>query len=137
MLQEQLRRHMDGEAAAPAVPAALALHAEPGVERIDQERGDSDYWHISLRFGRGVLQNGMDPIAFLRYLSKLGRIVGIATMPDALPPADEMDAELCYLGFEIAFDSRPTARRLPACSSSCRTTAKSASSRRTARCPST
>ncbi|SHN43206.1 two-component system, chemotaxis family, sensor kinase CheA [Duganella sacchari] len=105
MLKEQLHRHMDGEAAAPAVPAALAVHAEPGVERIDQERGDSDYWHISLRFGRGVLQNGMDPIAFLRYLGKLGRVVGIATLPDALPPADEMDAELCYLGFEIAFDS--------------------------------
>jgi two-component system chemotaxis sensor kinase CheA len=52
-----------------------------------------------------VLQNGMDPIAFLRYLAKLGRVVGIATVPDALPAADEMDAELCYLGFEIAFDS--------------------------------
>jgi two-component system chemotaxis sensor kinase CheA len=103
MLQQQLRRHMDGEAA--AAPAHLAVHAEPSVERIDKERGDSDYWHISLRFGRGVLQNGMDPIAFLRYLGKLGRVVGIATLPDALPPADEMDAELCYLGFEIAFDS--------------------------------
>jgi len=107
MLQQQLRRHMAGEApeAAAAAGAALAVHAEPGVERIDGERGDSDYWHISLRFGRGVLQNGMDPIAFLRYLRKLGRIVGIATLADALPPADEMDAELCYLGFEIAFDS--------------------------------
>ncbi|MRW87429.1 chemotaxis protein CheA [Pseudoduganella sp. FT26W] len=104
MLQQQLRRHMDGEAA-PAIASGLAVHAEPGVERIDQQHGDSDYWHISLRFGRGVLQNGMDPIAFLRYLGKLGRIVGIATIPDALPPADEMDAELCYLGFEIAFDS--------------------------------
>ncbi|MYM21366.1 chemotaxis protein CheA [Duganella sp. FT135W] len=102
MLQQQLRRHMDGEAAPAAVPV---LHVEPSVERIDNERGDSDYWHISLRFGRIVLQNGMDPIAFLRYLSKLGRVVGIATIPDALPPADEMDAELCYLGFEIAFDS--------------------------------
>ncbi|SDH59327.1 MULTISPECIES: chemotaxis protein CheA [unclassified Duganella] len=103
MLQQQLRRHMDGEA--PAAPAHLAVHAEPSVERIDTQRGDSDYWHISLRFGRGVLQNGMDPIAFLRYLGKLGRVVGIATLPDALPAADEMDAELCYLGFEIAFDS--------------------------------
>lgn len=102
MLQQQLRRHMDGEAAPSAVPV---VHAEPGVERIDAERGDRDYWHISLRFGRGVLQNGMDPIAFLRYLGKLGRVVGIATLPDALPAADEMDAELCYLGFEIAFDS--------------------------------
>jgi two-component system chemotaxis sensor kinase CheA len=103
MLKQQLQRHMDGDAApSQAVPV---LHAEPSVERIDNERGDSDYWHISLRFGRIVLQNGMDPIAFLRYLAKLGRIVGIATLPDALPPAEEMDAELCYLGFEIAFDS--------------------------------
>jgi len=103
MLLQQLRRHME----CPAEPAAapLAVHAEPGVQRIDKERGDSDYWHISLRFGRGVLQNGMDPIAFLRYLGKLGKVVGIATVPDALPAAEEMDAELCYLGFEIAFDS--------------------------------
>ncbi|MYM74659.1 chemotaxis protein CheA [Duganella sp. FT134W] len=107
MLQQQLRRHMDGEAMASsaAVAAHLTVSAEPSVERIDSERGDSDYWHISLRFGRVVLQNGMDPIAFLRYLGKLGRIVGIATIPDALPAADDMDAELCYLGFEIAFDS--------------------------------
>jgi two-component system chemotaxis sensor kinase CheA len=104
MLLQQLRRHMGGPGHEPAA-APLAVHAGPGVERIDQERGDSDYWHISLRFGRGVLQNGMDPIAFLRYLAKLGRVVGIATVPDALPAADEMDAELCYLGFEIAFDS--------------------------------
>jgi len=106
MLLQQLRRHME----CPAEPAAsatasLAVHAEPGVQRIDKEMGDSDYWHISLRFGRGVLQNGMDPIAFLRYLGKLGKVVGIATVPDALPAAEEMDAELCYLGFEIAFDS--------------------------------
>jgi len=108
MLQQQLRRHMDGEAAAAPAPAHLVASPEPSVERIDPQRlGEisSDYWHISLRFGRVVLQNGMDPIAFLRYLGKLGRIVGIATLPDALPPADEMDAELCYLGFEIAFDS--------------------------------
>lgn len=104
MLLAQLRRHMDG-GEPESSEAALVLPPEPGVERIDQEPGHSDYWHISLRFGREVLQNGMDPIAFLRYLTKLGRIVGIATVPDAMPQADEMDAELCYLGFEIAFDS--------------------------------
>ncbi|WP_432381108.1 chemotaxis protein CheA [Duganella sp. P38] len=98
MLQEQLRRHMGGGA-----PPAVAPSAPAGA--AGQPRGDSDYWHISLRFGREVLQNGMDPIAFLRYLGKLGRIAAIVTLPDALPPADEMDAELCYLGFEISFDS--------------------------------
>jgi two-component system chemotaxis sensor kinase CheA len=117
MLLHQLRGYMSGghgagaDAKAPAHgPAAapgqsLTVRQEPGVERIDKLAGDSDYWHISLRFGRGVLQNGMDPIAFLRYLAKLGKVVGIATVPDALPPAEEMDGELCYLGFEIAFDS--------------------------------
>jgi two-component system chemotaxis sensor kinase CheA len=111
MLLQQLRRHMDhdgGEAAGAAEAASVVVAAgaaEPSVERIEEERGDSDYWHISLRFGRGVLQNGMDPIAFLRYLARLGRIVAIAVLPDAIPPAEEMDAELCYLGFEIAFDS--------------------------------
>lgn len=111
MLLHQLRRHMSGghaeadQAHAPPSAQSLTVQSEPGVERIDKVAGDSDYWHISLRFGRGVLQNGMDPIAFLRYLAKLGKIVGIATVPDALPAAGEMDAELCYLGFEIAFDS--------------------------------
>ena len=112
MLLHQLRRHMSGgqgeaePGRAPASTQSLTVQSEPGVERIDKVAGDSDYWHISLRFGRGVLQNGMDPIAFLRYLAKLGKIVGIATVPDALPAAEEMDAELCYLGFEIAFDSQ-------------------------------
>jgi len=108
MLLAQLRRHMACACEEPA-EGALAIPAEPGVERIGdgggEERGDNDFWHISLRFGRGVLQNGMDPIAFLRYLAKLGTIKAIATLPDALPLAEDMDAELCYLGFEIAFDS--------------------------------
>ncbi|MGZ5859056.1 MAG: chemotaxis protein CheA, partial [Burkholderiaceae bacterium] len=32
-------------------------------------------------------------------------IVGIVTVPDGLPQADEMDPELCYLGYEVAFKS--------------------------------
>jgi two-component system chemotaxis sensor kinase CheA len=75
------------------------------VERIDNPTGGRDHWHISLRFGRDVLRNGMDPLSFLRYLGKLGTIIGIATLPDAIPGANEMDPESCYLGFEIAFES--------------------------------
>ena len=105
----QLRRRMGAgdEPAQSLAEQSLTVRPEPDVERMGQEasNGDSDYWHISLRFGAGVLQNGMDPIAFLRYLARLGRIAGMATVADALPAADEMDAELCYLGFEIAFES--------------------------------
>ncbi|HJV00110.1 MAG TPA: chemotaxis protein CheA [Burkholderiaceae bacterium] len=110
-LVAQLKRHMDGAAHGDGAPPAEAAAAplatvEPAVERIGAATDARDHWHISLRFGREVLRNGMDPIAFLRYLARLGTIVGIATVPDALPAnPDQMDAELCYLGFEIAFDT--------------------------------
>ncbi|MBA5608324.1 chemotaxis protein CheA [Duganella sp. FT3S] len=111
-LVAQLKRHMDaashGDGTPPPAEAQAAPLAtvEPAVERIGAATDARDHWHISLRFGREVLRNGMDPIAFLRYLARLGTIVGIATVPDALPAnPDQMDAELCYLGFEIAFDT--------------------------------
>ncbi len=66
---------------------------------------ETDCWHISLRFGPDVLRNGMDPLSFLRFLTTLGRIEEIKTLVDAMPDADQMDPESCYLGFEISFAS--------------------------------
>ena len=81
---------------------------ESDVQRQDADAAVNDCWHISVRFGRNVLKNGMDPLAFLRYLLNLGEIAHMATLTDALPLADEMDPELCYLGFEISFRSHAT-----------------------------
>jgi two-component system, chemotaxis family, sensor kinase CheA len=75
------------------------------VERISDPTTNGDSWHISLRFGFDVLKNGMDPFSFLRYLGTIGTIVDIITIHAAIPAAEEMDPELCYLGFEIAFKS--------------------------------
>lgn len=83
-------------------PALPAQRTPP----VTQERGQSvagDTWHISLRFGREVLRNGMDPLSFLRYLSGLGVITSVITLDDAFPAAEEFDPEACYLGFEIDF----------------------------------
>ena len=74
-------------------------------EVADSEVPSRDLWHLSLRFGPNVLRDGMDPLAFLRYLERIGRIAGIAIMSDAMPDAEAMDPETCYLGFEIAFAS--------------------------------
>jgi two-component system chemotaxis sensor kinase CheA len=65
----------------------------------------SDQWHISLRFGSEVLRNGMDPLSFLRYLNTLGQITSITTLAEGMQGADEMDAECCYLGFEIDYET--------------------------------
>lgn len=71
-------------------------------------------WHLSLRFGPDSLRNGMDPLAFIRYLRGLGEIVGLVTLTDALPPLDAMDAETSYLGFEINFKSEASKEEIAA-----------------------
>ena len=100
------------EAGAPLVAAlqgylggsgapAAAHHASAAAAGADA----AGHWDISLRFGRDVLRNGMDPLSFIRYLGQMGTITDIVTRADALPDADAFDPESCYLGFEIGFAS--------------------------------
>ncbi|TDV62501.1 chemotaxis protein CheA [Pseudomonas sp. LP_7_YM] len=88
--QAQLRQRLDSyrqtQASVPLVPEAASAHAT---------------WHISVRFGTDMLRNGMDPLSFLRYLATLGELLGVVTCYENLPAAAQMDAESCYLGFEI------------------------------------
>ncbi|MFZ4478429.1 MAG: chemotaxis protein CheW [Rhodoferax sp.] len=105
----QLRAYLD---VPPKDTAQATLTTTAGrpetddVKRIDANSVNADHWHISVRFGADVLRNGMDPLSFIRYLETMGRILGIVTLSDALPAADAMDPETCYLGFEIAFQTR-------------------------------
>ncbi|WP_204126560.1 chemotaxis protein CheA [Pseudomonas ogarae] len=82
--------------------SAAPIEHESAIER-GNGAGNADHWHISLRFSLDLLRNGMDPLAFIRYLATLGRICHIVTLSDALPHAAQMDPESCYLGFEIGF----------------------------------
>lgn len=92
-------------------PAATsgALVSEPEVDatrRIAGNGSGSDYWHISLQYGPEVLRLGMDPLSFLRYLNTMGQIVDILTLHHKLPDAANMDPEVCYLAFELEFDTK-------------------------------
>jgi two-component system chemotaxis sensor kinase CheA len=73
---------------------------------------DSDNWHLSLRFDKDVLQNGMDPLSFIRYLRKLGTIVHVTTLFDMLPEYTDFNPELSYLGFEIDLSSEASKETL-------------------------
>lgn len=93
---------------APAATITKAATPPPVAVTVAVPQGavaETDNWHISLRFGPDVLRNGMDPLAFMRYLQTIGQIVAISTLTEALPALAEMDAESCYLGFEISFKS--------------------------------
>jgi two-component system chemotaxis sensor kinase CheA len=82
--------------------------AKPVIKAEDKFDGPSsttDAWHISIRFGQDVFRSGMDPASFISYLAKMGEVVSITTLFDAMPHSDEMDPESCYLGFEIDLKS--------------------------------
>jgi two-component system chemotaxis sensor kinase CheA len=74
---------------------AVPTRPQPGVAV------QSDAWHISIRFAEDLLRNGYDPLSFVRYLGRLGELVHVTTVSDAMPTGAAMDPETCYLGFEI------------------------------------
>lgn len=96
-LMGSLRRMLGSDA-----PATLAVspHSKKPAEEPPRR-----HWHLSLRFGPNVLKNGMDPVAFILYLRKLGNILYLHALTDAIPPAAAMDPEVCYLGFEIGLNT--------------------------------
>lgn len=97
---QQLRGQ--GEAASPTVDAAdspkQTTVVEPGTGVLSAERP----WHLTLRFGADALRNGLDPLAFIRYLRNLGELASVHTWTEPVPDLSTLDAEACHLGFDIA-----------------------------------
>ena len=106
-LIDKLKGHAgQGTSSTPDNTAISLSEPPPFVREGEAVNGvESDNWHISLRFGPDVLRNGMDPVSFIRYLTTFGRIASIVTLTEAIPAADQMDAEDCYLGFEINYQT--------------------------------
>jgi two-component system, chemotaxis family, sensor kinase CheA len=106
-LLARLEPLLSPRAAAIAASMRPRASASPGASQAAPPAPShaSEEWNIHLGFGREVLRNGMDPLAFLRYLARLGEIRRLYMLADALPPAREVDPECCYLGFDITFRS--------------------------------
>jgi two-component system, chemotaxis family, sensor kinase CheA len=103
----EVSRTLGAELRAAAQAAGNGL-AEPLPDLATDSSADasqSGAWQLSLRFGPDALRNGLDPIAFLRYLESMGRIAGIELMQDAIPPLAVLDPETCHIGVELRFDS--------------------------------
>ena len=97
---------LTGYMAPSAAPSSAMIESEVEIHSSGGGVMITDAWHISVRFGPNVLRGGMDPLSFIRYLASLGEILGLETIPDAMPPAADMDPESCYLGFEIRLQTR-------------------------------
>lgn len=97
------------------LPAKVEPTSSARVIREDDgndPRVQNDHWHISVRFKPEVLQYGMDPLSFLRYLGRLGQIVDVVTLFDDKATLNSLQPELCYLGLEIAFHGDVTKSEL-------------------------
>ena len=100
-LMDELCVYLGHEAPSTSASSDTAATASEEAAEASPDQVESDTWHISLRFGPDVLRNGMDPLSFFRYLETVGDIINLTTLDDAMPTAEDMDAESCYLGFEI------------------------------------
>lgn len=89
---------------APWLSEDLKIKAKPSVATAPAPAtGEKDAWHISVRLGRDLLRNGMDPLSIIRFLATQGSIKHISTIADNLPELDQFDPEELYLGFEISY----------------------------------
>jgi two-component system chemotaxis sensor kinase CheA len=104
-LQRYLGPKTGGSSAKTQPPQKKSSEEKVSIDK-DEPVAATEFWHISLRFGREVLRNGMDPLSFFRYLTRMGDIVDLTTLVDGIPAADDMDPESCYLGFEVSFRSQ-------------------------------
>ena len=102
----RLRVWTEGDAAkAGSSQVTVPVDAVEKIASANAEHKGSDHWHLSLRFAPGVFADGMDPLGFIHYLSHCGEIHHVETLTDRLPELDQSDAEVCYLGFEVALKS--------------------------------
>ncbi|MEJ0039911.1 MAG: chemotaxis protein CheA [Gammaproteobacteria bacterium] len=93
-----------GSTAAPGSSAAAAAPAE----------ASAGGWKISLGFSQDVLLTGMDPLAFIRYLTTFGTIAKLVVLDADLPALSRLDAHKCYLGFEIELVTQEDRARVEA-----------------------
>ncbi|MCV2354734.1 chemotaxis protein CheA [Paucibacter sp. B2R-40] len=100
-LASRLRALLGAPDPAPAAPVVETPVAAPPAL-------SPQFWHLSLRFFPDALRNGLDPLSFLRYLATLGEVKAITCLTANVPALEALDAEACYLGFELRFDSRAT-----------------------------
>jgi two-component system chemotaxis sensor kinase CheA len=62
-------------------------------------------WLVRVEFGPTVLTDGFDPVAFFRYLERLGAVSQRATDLSRLPVGDAFDPECCYLTVSAHLDT--------------------------------
>lgn len=103
-LAQRLLSHVSVEPAPAAAPTRAAPPLASGPEQ------GSHHFSVHAGFGPEVLKDGMDPLAFVRFLESRGAISGMSADFSTLPTGERFDAERCYLTLDFDVDT-PSERR--------------------------
>ncbi len=68
---------------------------------VNENTVKNDNWYISIRMGEDTFREGFNPDVMFKQLSELGEIIKSQLVTDVLPSLNEVDAESCYLGWEV------------------------------------
>jgi len=91
----------DLQAGAPAGLAVVIAGPEQPEPLAQAQPGATRRWHLSVQFGVDTFRNGMDPLAILNYLRRLGDIPALVCDTSGVPALEPLDPESCHLGFEF------------------------------------
>ena len=84
------------------------LHVSPiqtsKQESLQELHTSSNLWHISLKLKDSFFDTGMDLLAIIAFLKKLGTINSIEPYFDNLPFLDEINPYIPYMNFDINFE---------------------------------
>lgn len=92
-LQALLGAGVAGASPAPDAAATGKMGTEPSGD-------DKRDWHVRFRLPPDALSNGTNPLILLDELRELGAR-NLAVDHSQVPPLDELDAALCYLGWTL------------------------------------
>jgi two-component system chemotaxis sensor kinase CheA len=95
----------------PAAEAPIAIDSATPAPSAVPTRGAAHEWRIRFRPGPGILANGTNPLLLLRELRGLGQL-RIDLDASTIPPLREIDAECCYLAWDMTLTTNASAEAI-------------------------
>ncbi|MDX1813146.1 MAG: chemotaxis protein CheA, partial [Gammaproteobacteria bacterium] len=104
-LKSQLINYLDEEKKAKLIVEESAMPVE--TSKSEGMRT----WTVNAIFSSEVLENGMDPLSFLRYLSKFGNLDDVCIDMDRIPAAADFNPEKCYISYSLQLSSESATKQ--------------------------
>jgi len=98
---EQLKVQLQSYMESPIISHSTSKQ-EPEIEQDLEILQD---WYVSIEFDQSIFMIGMDPVNFIRYLSKIGEISNFVLNTQNIPSISNINPEECYISCSFDIDN--------------------------------